>query len=103
MYEFGLTRILANRLIFSAGYIYSENSAPDRDFKPLNPDSNLHLGSLGISSRENRLGWAVAYHFAYNGGRDVSGNRSNSLLGQTGDGHYETFNQAINVSLRYSF
>lgn len=103
MYEFGVTRQLSNSLLLSGGYIYSENSAPDQNFTPLNPDSDLHLGSIGISHRGQTLGWSLGYHFAYNSGRQVRGNQSGSLLGETADGSYETLNHAINFAIRKSF
>lgn len=103
MYEFGVTKLLANGMLLSGGYIYSENSAPDINFTPLNPDSNLHLGSIGIAKRGGGFGWAVGYHFAYNSGREVSGNQTGSLIGEVADGRYETLNHAINFSIRKSF
>lgn len=103
MYEFGVSRVLSNGLIISGGYIFSENSAPDENFTPLNPDSNLQLFSVGLSNRQNDIGWALGYHLAYNGGRTVSGNQSSSPILETADGRYETFNQAVNISLTYSF
>ncbi len=98
MYEFGATRQLGNGYFISAGYIYSENSVPDLTFTPLNPDSDLHLASIGFGHRGDRFGWAAGYHFAYNGGRTVTGN-----LNPTVNGEYETFNQALNLSVRYRF
>ena len=103
MYEFGITRRLENGLLLSGGYIYSENSAPDLNFTPLNPDSDLHLGSLGISKRSGSFGWSAGYHFAYNGGRNVRGNQTSSLLGEIADGRYETLNHAVNFSITKSF
>lgn len=103
MYEFGLTKTLNNRLLLSAGYIFSENSAPDESFTPFNPDANFQLGSIGISSREGKIGWSFGYHFAYNGGRDVSGNQTQSLIGETADGDFRTLNHAVNLALRFSF
>ncbi len=103
MYEFGITRVLGNDLLLSFGYIFSENSVPDQNFSPLNPDSDLQLGSIGISRRAGSIDWAVAYHFAYNGGRTVKNNQSGSLIGETADGRYTTFNQAINLSINFSF
>ena len=103
MYEFGVTRQLVDGYYLSAGYIYSENSVPDRTFTPLNPDSDLHLLSLGFGHRGECFSWAVGYHFAYNGGRVVTGNVTTSPIGETADGKYTTFNNAVNVSCRYSF
>ena len=103
MYEFGITKQLGDGLAMSGGYILSENSAPDQNFTPYNPDSNLHLGSIGFTKETGSGIWSVGYHFAYNGGRDVVNNQSGSLLGETADGHYETLNHAINLSFRKSF
>lgn len=103
MYEFGVTKRFSSGLLLSGGYIYSENSAPDLNFTPLNPDSNLHLGSIGIAKRGEGLGWALGYHFAYNSGREVSGNQTGSFIGEVADGRYETLNHAINFSIRKSF
>jgi long-chain fatty acid transport protein len=98
MYNFGVTRQLGGGWFASAGYIYSENSVPDLTFTPLNADSDLHLGSLGFGHRGERFGWALGYHFAYNGGRTVTGN-----LNPTVNGEYETFNHAVNASVRFRF
>ena len=103
MYEFGVTRKLGNGYFVSAGYIYSENSVPNATFSPLNPDANLHLGSVGFGHRGEAWGWALGYHFAYNGGRRVTGSGVNPMSGETADGDYKVFNHAVNVSFRYSF
>jgi long-chain fatty acid transport protein len=103
MYEFGTTRQLGNGYFASAGYIYSENNSPDASFSPLNPDSDLHLGSIGFGHRGDPFSWAVGYHFAYNSGRDISGNQAVSPLGETANGNYHTFNHAVNVSVGYRF
>ena len=103
MYNFGITRKFEGGYFVSAGYIYSENNVPDATFTPLNPDSDLQLGSIGFGHRGERFGWACAYHFAYNGGREVSGNQAVSPAKETVNGEYETLNHAINLSVRYSF
>lgn len=103
MYEFGVTRYFDDGWWASAGYIYSENSVPDATLSPLNPDSDLHLGSVGVGKRGEVWSWAVGYHFAYNGGRDVRGNIANPFSGQSANGEFKTFNHAVNVSLRRSF
>jgi long-chain fatty acid transport protein len=98
MYEFGVTRQLGKGYFASVGYIYSENSSPSENFNPLIPDSNLQLGSIGFGHHGQRWGWAIAYHFGYNGGRNVS-NDSNPQA----DGNYKTFNNAFNVSTTFRF
>ena len=99
MYEFGITRQLGHGYFISTGYIYSENSSPDRNFNPIIPDSDLHLGSIGFGHRGKRWDWAVGYHFAFNPGRDVK----NSVPGGLADGNYRTFNNAFNLSTTYKF
>ena len=102
VYEFGVTRQLGKGYWVSAGYSYSENSVPDQTLTPLNADSNLHIGSIGFGRRNESWGWSLAYHFALNNGRDVTGNTP-SPAGESADGKYETFNQAVNASVRFSF
>lgn len=100
MYEFGVTRKLPRGYFVSVGYFYSENSSPDKDFNPIVPDSNLHLGSIGFGHKGKHWDWAAAYHFGYNGsgGRVVSGSP-----GGLADGRYETFNNAFNLAATYKF
>jgi len=103
IYEFGATHYLSNGYYASVGYSYSENSVPDATFTPLNPDADLHLLSAGIGRKTDTISWALGYHFAYNSGREISGNTATSLIGQTADGNYRIFNQAINLSVNYKF
>jgi long-chain fatty acid transport protein len=98
MYEFGITRQLGNGYFASAGYIYSENSSPDRDFNPIVPDADLHLGSVAFGHHGIRWDWAIGYHFAYNGGREVTGD-----LTTVANGTYRTFNNAVNISATFKF
>ena len=102
MYEFGVTRQLGNGWFASVGYFYSENSSPDANFNPLIPDSNLQLGGIGFGHHGKRWDWSAAYQFGYNGGRTVSGSAP-SLSGQTADGTYKTFNNAVNVAVTLKF
>jgi long-chain fatty acid transport protein len=103
MYEFGVTRNLGRGYYLSGGYFFSESSSPDRNFTPLVPDTDLHLGSLGLSYRGERWSWAAAYHFGYNSGRTVSGSESGSLVGESADGTYEVLNHAFNLSAAVRF
>ncbi len=103
MYEFGATRILSEKYELSFGYIFSENSAPDATFTPFNSDADLQLVSVGLTSKGERFDWMLGYHFAYNGGRNVSGNQQLSLIGESADGEYKIFNQAINLAIEFKF
>jgi len=101
MYEFGVTRQLGKGYFVSTGYIYSENSSPNKNFNPIVPDSILHLGSVGFGHHGQRWDWTVAYHFAY-GDRDVNGNVQVGTA-ETANGHYHTFNNAIDLAATFKF
>jgi long-chain fatty acid transport protein len=98
IYDFGVTRQLGKGYYASVGYIYSENSSPNENFSPIDPDANLNLGNFGIGHRGKYWDWALAYQFAYNGGRTVSGNANPTV-----DGTYKTFNNALNASVTLKF
>ncbi|MDQ8194083.1 outer membrane protein transport protein [Coraliomargarita sp. SDUM461004] len=101
-YEFGVTRYLNDGYYISTGYIFSEQSVPDETFTPLNPDADYHLWGIGVGRKGVKWSWSFGYHFAYNGGKTISGNAP-SAAGETADGEYETFNHAVNLALRYKF
>jgi long-chain fatty acid transport protein len=98
IYEFGATRQLGDGYWTSVGYMYSENSSPSQNFVPLVPDMNLHIGGIGFGHHGQRWDWALAYHFAY-GTRTVSDDTEFPAA----DGHYRTFNEAINLSATFKF
>lgn len=99
MYEFGVTRQLGKGYFASVGYIYNENSSPDTDFNPLIPDADLQLGSVGFGHHGKRWGWAIAYHFGFNGGRTVQNDTANP----SANGTYKTFNNAFDVAATFKF
>lgn len=98
IYDFGVTRQLGKGFYASVGYIYSELSNPNANYNPVDPDANLHLGNFGFGHRGKHLDWAIAYQFAYNGGRTVSGDAN-----APADGTYKTFNNAVNASVTVKF
>jgi long-chain fatty acid transport protein len=98
IYDFGVTRQLGKGYYASVGYIYSEESNPNANYNPVDPDANLHLGNFGFGHHGEHFDWAVAYQFAYNGGRTVVGDSNASA-----DGTYKTFNNAVNASVTVKF
>jgi long-chain fatty acid transport protein len=103
MYEFGITRKLPKGWFVSAGYFFSENSIPDKTYNPVVPDDDLHLGSIGFGRKGQRWNWALAYHFALNPTRTVKNNQTISAIGETADGTYRYFNQAVSASATFKF
>ncbi len=101
-YEFGVTRYFDEGWYVSAGYIYSENSVPDKDFNPTIPDSERHIFSVGVGRKYEHWRWDVAYQLTYGPSRDVSGSAP-SPTGQTADGEYKFLSNALTFSVGYHF
>ena len=102
-YEFGATRQLPKGIAVSAGYIYSENSVPDKSFNPIVPDSDRHIFSVGVKQSVGHWNWALAYQFAYGPWRTVSGSSSPSFIGETADGRYQATSHALSLSIGCAF
>ena len=98
IYDFGVTRQLGKGYYASVGYIYAQDSSPSGDYLGLIPDADLSLGNFGFGHKGKHLDWAIAYQFAYYGGRNVN-NDAHSL----DDGEYKTFNNAVNGSVTLKF
>jgi long-chain fatty acid transport protein len=97
--ETGVTRYFENGLHVSGGYVYLENSVPDKSFTPLVPDQDLHIISAGFGGKHNQLTWDATYQFTYGPGRGVSG----SVYGPAVSGDYTFVAHAFSVSLGWSF
>jgi len=97
--EAGATRYFDNGLHVSGGYVYLENSVPDKAFTPLVADQDLHVFSAGVGGKRNRLTWDATYQFTFGPGRDVSG----SVYGPAVNGNYTFIAHAFSVSLGWSF
>lgn len=97
-YEAGVTRLLGKGYFLSAGYYFSEASTPDRNFTPIVPDTDLHVGSCGIGRKGIRWDWAFALQLIGGSYRKVSGN-----VNPTVDGRYRIFTPTISGSVAYRF
>jgi len=101
-YEFGVTHYLNDRWSVSAGYIFNENSVPDKTYSPLVGDLDRHFFSIGTGFKGERLDFDVAYQFGYGPERTVSGSAL-SGAGQSADGRYEFLSHAIALSFSWHF
>jgi len=101
-YEFGVTRYLGKGWHVSGGYIYNENSVPDKHYTPLVADLDRHFLSVGVGLKGKRYDFDVAYQFGYGPTRTVSGSAP-SLAGQTADGRYDFISHALAVSAQVHF
>lgn len=101
-YEFGATRYLSGGWSVSAGYIFNENSVPDAHYNPVVADLDRHFLSLGTGYKGAHFNFDVAYQFGYGPTRTVSGSAP-SAAGQTADGKYEFFSQAVLLTVGWHF
>ena len=101
-YEFGATRYFDNGWHVSAGYIFNENSVPDAHYTPLVADTDKHFFSVGTGFKGKQFDFDIAYQLGYGPTRTVTGSTP-SPAGQTADGNYKFFSQAIAVSVGWHF
>ncbi len=94
--HFGVSRYLQHGYWFGAGYFFSQNSTSDADFNPILPDTDLHVGSLGFGKKGEHWNWAISAQIIAGPSRHISN-------GNSADGSYQFFNQAVNFSLGYHF
>lgn len=98
LYHVGATRYLSDGWYVSAGYFYSENSTSERYFNPVVPDTNLHVGSVGVGRRGKHWSWALSGQLITGPARTVD----NSVF-TAANGDYKWFNQAVNFSVGYHY
>jgi long-chain fatty acid transport protein len=102
-YEFGATHYFDCGYRVSAGYIFSENSVPEESFRPIVPDSNRHIFSVGVGKTyENGWSWDFAYQFAYGPERTIN-NVPGPGLNFLANGSYEFTSHAFGLSIGKSF
>jgi long-chain fatty acid transport protein len=102
-YELGVSRSFKNGWFVNAGYFFSGNSVPARNFNPVVPDTDLHIGSLGFGHKGPRWRYAMSFQIITGPSRRVRNSQSTSLVGASADGDYRWFNPALNVSVGYRF
>ncbi len=96
-FEWGATRYFDNGWHVSAGYIFNENSVPDKNYNPLVADMDRHFFSVGIGHKGKKYDFDIAYQFGYGPTRTVSGS------GGPQDGDYSFISHAIAVSGGWHF
>ncbi|MFM1770486.1 MAG: hypothetical protein RJA22_3015 [Verrucomicrobiota bacterium] len=96
-YQGGVTRYLANGYYVSAGYFFSEASTSETYFNPIVPDTDLHVGSLGVGRRGKHWDWAIAGQLIAGPWRDVD------AAAPPVSGKYKLLSPAVSVSIGYHF
>ncbi len=100
IYEIGATRSFKNGFVLSAGYIYSENSIPTRDFNPAVPDANRHIYSVGAGFHGKRFTCDAAYQLAYSPEREIANGNSART---SANGSWQTTIHGLSLTLGYRF
>ena len=103
LFEWGVTRYFDHGWRVSGGYIYSQNSVPDKDFNPSVPDSDRHIFSIGVGRTYKKFSWDASYQLSWGPTRTVSGSTPSPTSGQSADGRYEFLANAISLSIGYHF
>jgi long-chain fatty acid transport protein len=106
MYELGATRYFDNGWQASAGFVYNQNSIPNANYTPLVADMDRYFFSVGTGYKGKHLSFDVAYQLGYAPTHTVTGSQPSTagqIAGQTADGNYDFFSQAVSVSLGWRF
>ena len=107
MYEFGVTRYFDNGWHVSGGYVFNENSVPDKYYTPLAADMNRNFFSVGAGHKGKTFDFDVAYQFGYGPTHTVTGSTPSStpgqFAGQSADGKYGFTSSALILSVGLHF
>jgi long-chain fatty acid transport protein len=107
MYEFGVTRYFDNGWHVSAGYVFNENSVPDKYYTPLAADMDRDFFSIGAGHKGKTFDFDLAYQFGYGPDHTVTGSTPSStpgqLAGQSADGKYGFHSSALILSVGMHF
>jgi long-chain fatty acid transport protein len=107
MYEFGVTRYFENGWQVSGGYVFNENSVPDKYYTPLAADMDRNFFSIGAGHKGKTFDFDLAYQFGYGPTHTVTGSTPSStpgqFAGQSADGRYSFNSQAVIVSVGMHF
>jgi len=95
-YHAGVTRKIGKGYYVSCGYFFSEASTPENDYTPLVPDTDLHVGSIGLGRQGQRWSWAVAGQLIGGGFRKIDEARDPTV-----NGSYRLFTPALSFSIGY--
>ena len=102
MFELGVTRQLGHGWHVSAGYLFNQNSVPNKYYTPFAADLDRHFFNLGAGHHGKRWDWDVTYQLGYGPDHSVSGSSPSSTPGffstQTADGTYSFWSHAIFIS-----
>lgn len=97
-YHFGVTRYVGKGFYLSAGYFFSEASTPEKQYTPLVPDTDLHVGSLGVIYKTGKWSCALAGQLIGGDWREID-NANNATV----NGEYKLFTPTVSFNVGYHF
>ena len=107
MYELGVTRYFDSGWHVSAGYVFNENSVPDKYYTPLAADMDRDFFSIGAGFKGKTFDFDIAYQFGYGPAHTVTGSSPSTIPGnfanQNGDGKYGFNSNALILSVGMHF
>jgi long-chain fatty acid transport protein len=107
MYEFGVTRYFDNGWHISAGYVFNENSVPDKFYTPLAADMDRDFFSIGAGHKGKIFDFDLAYQFGYGPTHTVTGSTPSTtpgqFAGQSADGKYGFTSSALMLTVGMHF
>ena len=107
MYEFGVTRYFDNGWHVSGGYVFNENSVPNKFYTPLAADMDRDFFSIGAGHNGKTFDFDLAYQFGYGPTHTVTGSTPSSspgqFAGQTADGKYGFTSSALILTMGMHF
>jgi long-chain fatty acid transport protein len=107
MYEFGVTRYFDNGWHASAGYVFNQNSVPNKFYTPLAADMDRDFFSIGAGHNGKTFDFDLAYQFGYGPTHTVTGSTPSStpgqFAGQTANGKYGFTSSALILSVGMHF
>lgn len=107
MYGFGVTRYFDNGWHASGGYVFNENSVPDKYYTPLAADMDRNFFSIGTGHKGKIFDFDLAYQFGYGPTHTVTGSTPSSIPGnfahQSADGNYGFTSSALMLTVGIHF
>ena len=107
MYEFGVTRYFDSGWHASAGFVYNENSVPNKYYTPIVADMDRYFFSAGTGYKGKHFNFDIAYQFGYGPTHTVTGSKPPStpgqIVNQNANGKYDFISHAISASVGWRF
>ena len=102
IFAFGGEYQLNQKVALRAGYSFQQNAIPEKSFRALVPDSDLHLIALGVGFNLEKFTLDLAYAYGMYTERDIS-NSVGADIGTTVNGSYDTRLHIVGATLGYKF